>query len=241
MAPGAGRSPPHARSTRHCRERWGSRLRDHHVPRAEFRDQHLIHIGLERWRVGRPGENQRRRTPSGPGPRLRSSNPTRGARALGRSPRRAQAWVGVIAVLTPVSSTKTSRVPPSAAPSPGIPPLGLHFGVCRSPARQVASSCRSGGSGGGRQGAGEAAPLLGCSRVASGCSANRTASCTRRGSRGLATARRVGVWGSGCRRPDALDQSGDERDTDRGTVGDSRWEPSPASIAAATRSRRSIE
>ena len=32
-----------------------------------------------------------------------------GTEPSARSPRRAQAWVGVIAVLTPVSSTKTSR------------------------------------------------------------------------------------------------------------------------------------
>ena len=85
-------------------------VEDHHVPRTEFRDQHLIHIGLERLRVGCLGESQRCRTPSWPRAAITVVEPHKeGTEPSARLPRRAQAWVGVIAVLTPVSSTKTSR------------------------------------------------------------------------------------------------------------------------------------
>ena len=59
-------------------------VEDHHVPRAEFRDQHLIHIGLERLRVGRPGENQRRPYPiQAQGSDHGRRTPRGGHRALG--------------------------------------------------------------------------------------------------------------------------------------------------------------
>ena len=57
-----------------------------------------------------PGKTSGARTPSRPKAAITVVEPhEEGTEPSARLPRRAQAWVGVIAVLTPVSSTKTSR------------------------------------------------------------------------------------------------------------------------------------
>ena len=142
----------------------------------------------------------------GPRPRSRSSNPTRRAPSpRPAQPRRAQAWVGVIAVLTPVSSTKTSRFASIRRTFARLsPPLGLHFGSVPLAGMQglllvgqaeAAEVCRQ------RVVRVQAKPphSFSCFRVASGCSAIRTASRTRSGK--PRAGRGPPPWGLGARVP----------------------------------------
>src|SRR5271157_2142644 len=77
---------------------------------VQLRHHHRLHVRLERCCVVAPGNASGARTPSRPNAAMTVSVPQEvGTGPIARSPRGAQAWVAVIAVLTPVSSTKTSR------------------------------------------------------------------------------------------------------------------------------------
>ena len=181
-------------------------VEDHHVPRAEFRDQHLIHIGLERLRVGRPGENQRRPYP------IQAQGSDHGR----RTPRGGHRALGPLTPPCPGVGRRHRRVDPRLVDEnqpfcldsphlrPVSPPLGLALREC--PARRHAgsSSCRSGGSGGGcargSSGCRRSRPSsFSCFRVASGCSAIRIASRTRSGK--PRAGRGPPPWGLGAKVP----------------------------------------
>src|SRR5271165_3732595 len=141
-------------------------VEDHHVPWAEFRDQYLIHIGLERLRVGRPGENQRRPYP------IQAHGSDHGR----RTPRGGHRALGPLTPPCPGVGRRHRRVDPRLVDEnqpfcldsphlrPVSPPLGLHFGSVPLAGMQglllVGQAEAAEGAPEGRQGAGEAAPLL---------------------------------------------------------------------------------
>ena len=228
MAAGAGRSPPHARSTPPRAEKVGFEVvEDHHVPRAEFRDQHLIHIGLERLRVGRPGENQRRPYP------IQAQGRDHGR----RTPRGGHRALGPLTPPCPGVGRRHRRVDPRLVDEnqpfcldsphlrPVSPPLRLHFGSVPLAGMQglllVGQAEAAEGAPEGRQGAGEAAPLLQLFQGGIGVLGDPHRQSYSFGeAEGRPRPAAVGFGGQGAGVPTPLDQSGDERDTDAEPFGD---------------------
>src|SRR5271166_1770093 len=202
-------------------------VEDHHVPWAEFRDQYLIHIGLERLRVGRPGENQRRphtiqtqrrdhrrRTPRGGD---RADGPLAPRRpSVGRRHRRVDARL--------VDEYQAFRVNLLYLP-PISPSLGLYLGIV--PLTAVQGLLLGGlaepaeGAPDGRQGAGEAAPLLQLVQGGIGMLGDQHRQSYLFGeTEDRPRPAAVGLGGQGAGVPTPLEQSGDERDTDAESLGD---------------------
>ena len=141
-------------------------VEDHHVPGAEFRCQHRIDIGLLRLRVGGTGEDQRRpHTIQTQRRDHRRRTPRGGDRADGplapRRPSVCRRHRRVDARL--VDEYQAFRVNLLYLP-PISPSLGLYLGIVPLTGVQglllVGLAEAAGGAPDGRQGAGEAAPLL---------------------------------------------------------------------------------
>ena len=180
-----------------------------------------IHIGLERLRVGRPGENQRRPYP------IQAQGSDHGR----RTPRGGHRALGPLTPPCPGVGRRHRRVDPRLVDEdqpfcldsphlrPVSPPLGLHLGSVPLAGMQglllVGQAEAAEGAPEGRQGAGEAAPLLQLVQGGIGMLGDQHRQSYLFGeTEDRPRPAAVGLGGQGAGVPTPLEESGDERDTD---------------------------